>query len=259
MRNLSMKKFGTPIGGGAGERQRERRVVERRRAVERAAGLLRARLLLGLALELGDELLAVEVAGLERLVLRGRARGRARGLVLAEPGWSRLGAPGGLVAVGRRRRRGSASARRGRRGRVGTGTAGRRAFGVGVAIGPWSMICAIAPEMPGTWIWLAGVPGATSTVRVMRSPVTSTTVDGVQLRRRWERDDAEADRGHDHRNDPVPSVSFVEFASPRAFVRICSAFRAAPGQAGHATERLRAFAIRERLTARYLAPNARIW
>ena len=99
------------------------------------------------------------------------------------------------------------------------------------------MICAIAPEMPGTWIWLAGVPGATSTVRVMRSPVTSTTVT--------ECSSAAAGSA----TTPRPTVATItamipfrlfilKYASPRAFLRICSAFARAPGQAGHATERL---------------------
>ena len=58
---------------------------------------------------------------------------------------------------------------------VGVGRAGVP-VGVGTAIGPLSMICAIAPVMPGTTICEAGVPGAISTVLVMRWPVTRTTV-----------------------------------------------------------------------------------
>ena len=45
-----------------------------------------------------------------------------------------------------------------------------------MAIGPLSMTCLIVPVMPGICTWLTGVPGGTSTVTWMRSPVIRTTV-----------------------------------------------------------------------------------
>ena len=128
------------------------------------------------------------------------------------PGFVRRRASGSRSGVGRDP--GTA----GTAGTVGVGAAGV-GIGVGVAIGPLSMICEIAPVMPGIEICETGVPGGTSTVRVMRSPVTRTTVT--------ECSSALAGSAA----TPRPTVATItamipfrlfifEYASPRAFLRI---------------------------------------
>ena len=103
-------------------------------------------------------------------------------------------------------------------GTVGTGSCGV-AWGVGTAITPLSMICEIVPVMPGIEIDETGVPGGTSTVRVMRSPVIRTTVT--------ECNSALAGSAA----TPRPTVAAItamipfrlfifEYASPRALLRI---------------------------------------
>ena len=194
-----MKKFGTPIGAGAG-RARARRSGCRASACRRAsrAGWPCVALLLGRALDaLRVEPLAVDASPALDCWLRVGSACLARaGAALAR----RFGAPpacrcrsGGGVAVGVRRRAPGRSGRRGRSGRPGS----RRPVGVGVAIGPLSMICAIA-RRPGTRSASAGVPGGTSTVTVMRWPVTSDDGDGVQLAPRpGARATPRPDRGRD--------------------------------------------------------------
>ena len=58
---------------------------------------------------------------------------------------------------------------------LGTGS-DRVGLGVGVETAPLSMTSEIVPVTPGTLTWLTGVPGGTSTVASMRSPVIRTTV-----------------------------------------------------------------------------------
>ena len=123
-----------------------------------------------------------------------------------------LSLPGFGVAVG------FGAVTPGTAGTVGTGSCGV-AWGVGMAITPLSMICEIVPVMPGIEICETGVPGGTSTVRVMRSPVMRTTVT--------ECNSALAGSAA----TPRPTVAAItamipfrlfifEYASPRALLRI---------------------------------------
>ena len=198
---------------GAGRRQREGRVVERRRAVAvRPRRLRRAGLLAGGALELADELLGVDVAGAEGLVAlvltcaRGTVRAPSRpGVRLGAPGFS---LPSGVgVERGGRACRGRRDGRHGQRRASGSASAWRSA--------PLSMTCLIVPVMPGIVTWLTGVPGGTSTVAWMRSPVIRTTVTECSSARGRDRGNAKAGRSGDQRDDALPSFH-VEYASPRA-------------------------------------------
>ena len=259
-----MKKFGTPIGAAPGMRQREGRVVERRRCRRsRARAPCRRAFFLAWRLSSRDELLAVEVAGLELLVARRLRRGAWPG---SEPPWLRLGAPGFSLPSGRRRRLGlrlGAGDGRARRGRSARAAACRSASAR--SIGPLSMICAIAPVMPGIDDLRGGRAGRDVDGLGDALARDEDDRDGVQLGRGWERSDAEANRGHDHRDDPFRLfISSTRpparcYASSRAFPRRGCDSSTRPRDVGHATEWLQAFAIRERLTARYLAAYCSYW
>ena len=230
-----MKKFGTPIGAAPGMREREGRVVERRRAVDRAPGNLVAAFFLAWRSSSEMSFLLFRLPALNFWLPRSL---RARSAAWPEPPWVRFGAPGLLVAV-------RASAWRcgfgfvpgtvGTAGTVGTGSG--VPVGVGVAIGPLSMICAIAPVMPGIDDLRGGVPGGDVDGLGDALARHEDDRDGVQLGRGRERSDAEANRGHDHRDDHLPSFHF-EYASPRALLRIFTSvstprvrlFHEAPGR-----------------------------
>jgi hypothetical protein len=173
MRNLSMKKFGTPIGAApgiasekvglssvgepSGARPRPwlrfrdffLRTVRSTSPVIRLASILPAR---KVRLRLRPSRVPVEPEP-------------APASPESAPPTVRLGAPGPSLPSG-----------------VGVdvtdGTVGTAAGGVGVGVetGPWSMTSLMGPETPGIWTEPTDAPGGTSTVVWMRTPVTRTTV-----------------------------------------------------------------------------------
>ena len=184
MRNLSMKKFGTPIGAAPGVGEREGRVVERR-----APSMLRRRaggvgVGCGLALlgrpapcAVRDSVLtprrfpcpvgaSVGLVGLTSLPSAGgrvRRRGRCCGVPVVGRGRRRSARSAVGVAVGRRR------CGRRRRGRA---SAGPRSSIAATGVGSRRSCDAGRPACRA----------ATSTVRVICWPVTRVTLHVVQLR-----------------------------------------------------------------------------
>ena len=227
MRNLSMKKFGTPIGAAPGIASEKVGLSSVGAPSAARPGVRRARLLLARcpALELRRQLLGVEVAGAELLVAARRV-GRRRlaaaasgpvcgagcrraGLVVAVAGvasawgcrrrWARRGRSGpGGVRRGRRRRgdRAVVDDLRDRAGDAGDrdlrdGRAGRHVDGARDAL------ARDEDDRDGVQLGLAGA------------------------RRRRGRTVAAISR-----DDPLPSVH-LEYASPRALLRVTERFDAA--------------------------------
>ena len=219
-----MKKFGTPIGAAPG--CASEKVGLSSVGVPSAARprTLVVRLLLGPALELRDELLAVEVAGLE---LAGCAVGCALESAGREPPWLRFGAPGLLVAVGGRRGvrlRLGAGIGRARRVTVGSGGPRRRRRRRDRAV-----VDDLRDRARDAGDRDLARPACRAAHRRSCDALArhEDDGDGVQLGRGWERGDAEADRGHDHRDDQPSVFSFRVRVPPRVATHLSERFDAA--------------------------------
>ena len=166
-----MKKFGTPIGAAPGCASEKVGLSSVGVPSIARPGTLSAAFFLAWRLSSETSFLLLRLPALNFLLPAGCPEP-----AWPEPPWLRLGAPGLSLpsGVGVALGFGLVPGTVGTAGTVGTGSG--VPVGVGTAIGPLSMICAIAPVMPGTTICEAGVPGAMSTVLVMRWPVTRTTV-----------------------------------------------------------------------------------
>ena len=169
MRNLSMKKFGTPIGAAPGSAIEKvgLAAVGAPPSVRPGFGLA-LRAFLRAARSTAPVIFFASTVPTRRFWLRffSRARVELSGLVVP---WVRLGAPRFSLPSGVEVGVGVPGVA------VTVGSAGVE-VAVGTVTGPLSMTSLIVPVMPGIWSWLTGVPGGMSTWTSTRWPVISTTV-----------------------------------------------------------------------------------
>ncbi len=210
--------------GRAGLGQRERRVVDRGRSVRRAPGGGLGTLLRALRLSCAIAFLELRLPARNFWLRVGAVvvPGTVPVVWLGLPPWFGLGlfAPGFVVALGvgvpvtpgiggdgrdREVRRGL---RRGRGDRAVVDDLHDRARDAGDVDG--------------------GDGAAGGHVDGRRDALAGDQDDGdrVQLGRGWDRSKAEANRGHDHRDDPVPSVHLRVRVPPRVIYASCGAFDA---------------------------------